>query len=117
MCHPSLRSSQRKRFAGIIRKYDAVEGIVRLMRSQWHDPLNLGQDRLISITELVDLIASTAGVTVAKTYVEGPQGVRGRNSDNSLLRKVLGWEPQVSLEDGLERTYLWIEDQLRSPAP
>jgi GDP-D-mannose 3', 5'-epimerase len=91
---------------------DCIEGIVRLMRSDYHEPLNLGQDRLISINELADLVAGVAGISIVKKHVPGPQGVRGRNSDNSRLRQVLGWEPQISLEDGLARTYRWIEAQV-----
>jgi len=91
---------------------DCVEGIYRLMRSDFHEPLNLGQDRMVSINELADMIASIAGVEISKKHVDGPQGVRGRNSDNSKLREVLGWEPQVSLEDGLKTTYEWIEAQV-----
>jgi nucleoside-diphosphate-sugar epimerase len=92
---------------------DCVEGLYRLMSSDHHEPLNLGQDRMVTINELADIIASAAGVTVSKKHVEGPQGVRGRNSDNSRLREVLGWEPEVSLEDGLKITYDWIEEQVR----
>jgi nucleoside-diphosphate-sugar epimerase len=93
---------------------DCVEGIHRLMRSDHRDPLNLGQDRMISINELVDMVARIAGKRIRKRYnLTAPQGVRGRNSDNTRLRAVLGWEPAVSLEDGLERTYHWIEAQLR----
>jgi GDP-D-mannose 3', 5'-epimerase len=91
---------------------DCVEGIFRLMRSDHHEPLNLGQDRLISINALADLVASIAGVPISKKHVPGPQGVRGRNSDNSRLREVLGWEPQITLEEGLARTYPWIEEQV-----
>ena len=91
---------------------DCVEGIFRLMRSDYHQPLNLGQDRLISINGLADLVAGIAGVSIHKKHVAGPQGVRGRNSDNSQLRKVLGWEPQISLEEGLARSYPWIEEQV-----
>jgi GDP-D-mannose 3', 5'-epimerase len=91
---------------------DCVEGIFRLMRSDYHEPLNLGQDRLISINGLADLVASVAGVSIVKKHVPGPQGVRGRNSDNSRLREVLGWEPTVSLEEGLAATYPWIEQQV-----
>jgi GDP-D-mannose 3', 5'-epimerase len=91
---------------------DCVEGIFRLMRSDHHEPLNLGQDRLISINALADLVASIAGVRISKKHVPGPQGVRGRNSDNSRLREVLGWEPQITLEEGLARTYPWIEEQV-----
>jgi nucleoside-diphosphate-sugar epimerase len=93
---------------------DCVEGIHRLMRSGFAEPLNLGQDRLISIDELVDIVAGLAGKRLFKSYdLAKPQGVRGRNSDNDRLRQVLGWEPQVSLEEGLGRTYRWIASQLR----
>lgn len=92
---------------------DCVTGIYRLMRSDYAEPLNLGQDRLVTINELADMVARAAGVKVKKRHVPGPQGVRGRNSDNSRLRQVLGWEPQVSLEDGLARTYAWIEGEVR----
>jgi nucleoside-diphosphate-sugar epimerase len=92
---------------------DCVEGIYRLMRSDFHEPLNLGQDRMISINELADIIAEIANVKIEKKHIEGPQGVRGRNSDNDKLREVLGWEPQIPLEKGLEKTYRWIEEQVR----
>lgn len=95
---------------------DCLEGIYRLMRSDFRQPLNLGQDRMITINELVDMVADAAGVTIEKRHVDGPQGVRGRNSDNSLLREVLAWEPQVTLEDGLARTYAWIEEQVQAHA-
>jgi GDP-D-mannose 3',5'-epimerase len=92
---------------------DCVEGIHRLMRSDWREPLNLGQDRMLSIDDLVDLVADLAGKSVKKRYDPSkPTGVRGRNSDNTRLRRVLGWVPQVSLERGLELTYAWIRDQL-----
>jgi len=88
---------------------DCVEGIYRIMRSDYREPLNLGQDRMISINELAEMVATIAGIQISKKHIDGPQGVRGRNSDNTLLREVLGWEPQISLEDGLQRTYEWIE--------
>ena len=91
---------------------DCVEGIHRLMRSDFRDPLNLGQDRMVTINELADMVADVAGITVTKRHVDGPQGVRGRNSDNTRLRHVLGWEPAVPLEAGLEKTYHWIEEQV-----
>jgi GDP-D-mannose 3',5'-epimerase len=93
---------------------DCVEGLHRLMRSEYHEPLNLGQDRLISIDELADLIAASAGVALHKRHIAGPQGVRGRNSDNTRLRALLNWEPRISLEEGLRRTYAWIEAQVRN---
>ncbi len=92
---------------------DCVEGIYRLMRSDHREPLNLGQDRMISIDELVDIVARIADKEVKRRYdLSKPQGVRGRNSDNSRLRAVLGWIPQLSLERGLEITYRWIHDEL-----
>ncbi len=93
---------------------DCVEGIYRLMRSDYAEPLNLGQDRLISINQLADMVAAAAGTVIEKRHVPGPQGVRGRNSDNARLREVLGWEPVISLEDGVARTYAWIEGQVRA---
>ena len=97
---------------------DCVEGLHRLMRSDHREPLNLGQDRMISINELVEIVDRVAGKRIRKRYnLTAPQGVRGRNSDNTRLRAVLGWEPAVSLEEGLARTYCWIEAQLRQREP
>jgi GDP-D-mannose 3', 5'-epimerase len=93
---------------------DCLEGLYRLMRSDHREPLNIGQDRMVTINELVDIAAAAAGIDVERVHVAGPQGVRGRNSDNSRLRSVLGWEPEISLEDGMARTYAWIEDQVRA---
>jgi nucleoside-diphosphate-sugar epimerase len=93
---------------------DCVDGIYRLMHSDYKHPLNLGQDRLVTINELADMVATIAGIKVTRRHVPGPQGVRGRNSDNTRLREVLGWEPQISLEEGLRRTYLWIDSQVRA---
>jgi GDP-D-mannose 3',5'-epimerase len=92
---------------------DCVEGLHRLMRSDHREPINLGQDRMISIDELVDMVAEIADKEIKKRYdLAKPQGVRGRNSDNTRLRQVLGWVPQMSLERGLERTYHWIRAEL-----
>jgi nucleoside-diphosphate-sugar epimerase len=94
---------------------DCVEGIYRLMQSDFRDPINLGQDRMISINELVGMVAEIAGKEIHRVHdLNAPKGVRGRNSDNTLLRQVLKWEPQVSLEDGLSRTYHWIKRQLQA---
>ncbi|HEY8185771.1 MAG TPA: NAD-dependent epimerase/dehydratase family protein [Pyrinomonadaceae bacterium] len=93
---------------------DCVEGIYRLMKSDHSEPLNLGQDRMLSINELVDIIAGIAGKKISKRYdLTKPQGVRGRNSDNTRLRQVLGWEPAISLEEGLSKTYSWIAGELQ----
>ena len=92
---------------------DCVQGICRIMISDHAAPLNLGQDRMISVNELVDIVANIAGKKIFKTHdLTKPQGVRGRNSDNTRLRRVLNWEPSISLEDGLALTYRWIEKQL-----
>jgi GDP-D-mannose 3',5'-epimerase len=92
---------------------DCVVGIYKLMRSDYHEPLNLGQDRMVTINQLADMVADIAGIKIIKKHVPGPQGVRGRNSDNTRLREVLKWEPQISLEEGLTRTYQWIERRVR----
>jgi GDP-D-mannose 3',5'-epimerase len=91
---------------------DCVEGIYRLMHSDYREPLNLGTERMVTINELAAIISEVAGKTLTVEHIEGPQGVRGRNSDNSRLREVLGWEPRIDLEEGLAETYRWIEKQL-----
>lgn len=91
---------------------DLLEGVYRLMRSDHYEPLNIGQDRMVTIDQLADIIADAAGIDIVKKHVPGPQGVRGRNSDNTRLRQVLDWAPQISLEDGLARTYAWVEAQV-----
>jgi len=97
---------------------DCVEGLIRIMASEYPEPLNLGTDELITINELVNLVARIAGKRITKRHnLSGPQGVRGRNSNNTRLRKVLGWEPSVALERGLAVTFEWIAEQVRSNAP
>ena len=93
---------------------DCLVGLHRLMRSDYHQPLNLGQDRMVTINQLVEMIAEIAGVQITKKHIPGPQGVRGRNSDNTRLKEVLNWEPTISLEEGLARTYAWIEKQVQA---
>ena len=84
------------------------------MQSDYGQPLNLGTDRMVSINELARIIIGISGKQdIRISHIDGPQGVRGRNSDNTRLREVLGWEPAISLEDGLAKTYRWIEDQVR----
>jgi len=93
---------------------DCIEGLIRLMASDYRDPLNLGTDELISINGLVDMISGIAGKRLVKRHDRSkPQGVRGRNSDNTRLRQVMGWEPATPLKTGLEITYKWIEKKLR----
>jgi nucleoside-diphosphate-sugar epimerase len=85
------------------------------MNSGYQQPLNLGTERMVTINELAEIIIELSGKSgLTLKHVEGPQGVRGRNSDNSRLRQVLGWEPTTRLEDGLEATYRWIEKQVRA---
>ena len=91
---------------------DCVEGIFRLMHSDYDQPLNLGTERMVSINELAGIVMNIAGKRLSIEHVEGPEGVRGRNSDNTRLREVLGWEPSIGLEEGLAETYRWIEKQL-----
>jgi nucleoside-diphosphate-sugar epimerase len=94
---------------------DCVEGIYRLMNSGYQQPLNLGTERMVTINELAEIVIELSGKSgLTLKHIEGPQGVRGRNSDNTRLREVLGWEPTTRLEDGLEATYRWIEKQVRA---
>lgn len=103
---------------------DCVEGLRRIMESDYHKPLNLGRDELVTINELVDTIADVAGKDITKDHdLSKPQGVRGRDSDNSRIEKVLGWSPEISLREGIAETYAWIWEELddqgraRSPDP
>lgn len=94
---------------------DCVQGTQMLQSSDFCDPLNIGSEELVSINQLVSLVESIAGVTLSRTYnLDAPQGVRGRNSDNTLIRKVFDWEPSTPLAEGMEKTYAWVHDQLRS---
>ena len=93
---------------------DCVEGMHRLMRSEHHQPINLGSDELITIDDLALLTARVAGKRLQLRHVPGPQGVRGRGSDNTRMREVLQWEPRVSLEEGMRRTYGWIASEVRA---
>ena len=91
---------------------DAVKGTVMLMESDYGKPMNIGSDRSVTIDELADIIIRISGKTITKAYnLAAPQGVRGRNADITLARKIIGWKPETSLEEGLEKTYKWIEMQ------
>ena len=95
---------------------DCVEGLHRIMQADYAMPLNLGTDELVSINELVDIVADAAGKLIHKRHdLSKPQGVRGRNSDNSRLRSILGWEPRMGLREGILPTYKWISSQVVQP--
>jgi nucleoside-diphosphate-sugar epimerase len=95
---------------------DCVEGTLRITGSDATEPLNLGSNELVTINGLVDIVEEIAGIELERSYVlDAPQGVRGRNSDNTRIQKQLGWQPSISLADGLERTYRWIYDQMSAP--
>ena len=97
---------------------DCVEGIYRLMVSDYREPLNLGSEEMVTVNELARIIVEVSGKDrITLRHVDGPQGVRGRSSDNHRLREVLGWEPSVTLHQGLEPTYRWIEKQVTSRRP
>ena len=99
---------------------DCIYGTKAIMESNILEPINLGSHELVSINHLVDIIEEIAGIKVKRHYVlDAPQGVRGRNSDNTLIKKYLNWEPSITLREGLEKTYAWIYDQIqsRNPAP
>lgn len=92
---------------------DAVKGTMMLMNSNFQKPINIGSDRLVSINELADIVAKIAEKKISKTYdLSAPQGVRGRNADLTLVKKELKWVPEVSLEEGLAKTYKWIQEQI-----
>lgn len=93
---------------------DAVKGTIMLMDSDCDEPMNIGSDRLVTIDDLAGMIIKISGKRITKTYDNSaPQGVRGRNADISLAKKILRWEPRVTLEDGLAQTYKWIEAKVR----
>jgi nucleoside-diphosphate-sugar epimerase len=92
---------------------DAVNGTIKLMESNYNKPVNIGSDRLVTINQLADIIIKISGKKITKTYdPKAPQGVRGRNADLTLVKKTIGWEPKVSLENGLQITYKWIQTKV-----
>ncbi len=90
---------------------ECVEGSLRLMRSGFSGPLNIGSEEMVTINTLVDLVSDIAGKTLHKNHIPGPLGVRGRNSDNRLIAETLNWKPSATLRSGLEKTYEWVEAQ------
>jgi nucleoside-diphosphate-sugar epimerase len=96
---------------------DCLHGVALLMASDVQEPLNIGSDEMVTINQLIDIVERIAGVGLRRRYkLDAPKGVRGRSSDNTLIKARLGWAPSIRLADGMERTYRWIYDQMRQPA-
>lgn len=91
---------------------ECLDGVLRLTRSDWSGPVNIGSDEMVSIDQLADMAMEIAGKKLAKKHIDGPLGVRGRNSDNRLIEEKLGWRPSRPLREGLEKTYRWIAAQV-----
>jgi len=91
---------------------DCVEGVLRLMRSNFNKPINIGSEEMVSMIEMANAALRAAGKDLKLRHIPGPEGVRGRNSNNDLIRQILGWSPQISLEEGLKRTVVWIREQI-----
>ena len=94
---------------------ECLEGTLRLTRSDWTGPVNIGSDEMVTINQLADMAMEIAGKKLSMNHIPGPLGVRGRNSDNRLIFEKLGWRPSKPLRDGLEKTYAWIEEQVKKP--
>ncbi len=92
---------------------ECVEGSIRLMRSEWEGPVNIGSEEMVSINDLAKMIMKIAGKNLSINHISGPLGVRGRNSDNKLILEMLGWAPSGSLENGLNKTYEWINNEVK----
>lgn len=91
---------------------ECIEGTIRLMRSDFEGPVNIGSDEMVTINQLVAIAGKFSNKKFTVNHIDGPQGVRGRNSDNSLIKQKLNWSPSMSLEDGISNTYSWISDQI-----
>ena len=93
---------------------ECLEGTLRLTRSDWTGPVNIGSDEMVTIYQLADMAMEIASKKLIKKHIKGPLGVRGRNSDSNLVYKKLGWRPTQPLREGMEKTYTWIEEQVRN---
>jgi GDP-D-mannose 3',5'-epimerase len=92
---------------------ECIDGVLRLMDSDFIGPVNIGSDEIVTINQLVDIVSNIANKNITKNHIDGPTGVKGRNSDNNLIYKELGWKPNASLKDGLIKTYKWISDEIK----
>ena len=94
---------------------DCIEGTIRLMESDFREPLNVGSDQMVSINQMADILGGIAGISLDKKFnLSAPKGVRGRNSDNTTIKEALGWAPDVTLERGLQETYMWILNEIHA---
>jgi nucleoside-diphosphate-sugar epimerase len=92
---------------------DCLVGTLLIMADDYVEPINLGSSELVTINQLVDIVEDIAGVSLKRRYnLDAPKGVNGRNSDNTLIQSILGWEPSIRLRDGMEKTYAWVFDQM-----
>ena len=92
---------------------ECIEATIRLMRGKWEGPVNIGSEKMVSINELASMIMKIAAKDIKVNHIPGPLGVRGRNSDNQLIKEKLGWAPSETLEEGLKKTYTWVNEQVR----
>jgi nucleoside-diphosphate-sugar epimerase len=92
---------------------ECLEGTIRLMGSNWTGPVNIGSDEMVTIDQLTDMVIDIGRKKLVKKFISGPQGVRGRNSDNILIEEKLGWKPTKTLKEGIKKTYHWIERQIK----
>ena len=93
---------------------DCVQGSQMILKGDSNEPVNLGSDELVSINQLVDIVENIAGIKTTRNYkLDAPQGVRGRNSDNTLIKEIYGWAPSITLADGLAKTYAWVYDEVK----
>jgi len=92
---------------------ECLEGTLRLMHSEWTGPVNIGSEEMVTINQLAAIVMDIAGKKLRLKHIQGPEGVRGRNSDNRLIYDKLGWKPENPLKDGLEKTYRWIDEQVK----
>ena len=92
---------------------ECLEGVRKLMDSDFHGPVNIGSEEMVTINQLAEMAMEIAGKKLKIKHIDGPLGVRGRNSDNRLIMSKLGWEPTLPLRKGMEKTYKWVEEQVK----
>ena len=93
---------------------ECLDGVLKLMQSDCIEPVNIGSDEMVSINQLVDIACEVGDKSVVKKHIPGPEGVRGRNSDNNFIEKCIGWKPETKLIDGIRKTYEWINGMVKN---